>query len=95
MDIESTLDKKEELCKLFEECLYEIHQKDQGVYRQLCTDTYTVFRPRNSLDPAIHNIHRHDHSCTLTTPFRIQNIAACVLSTQSIFCKKIKVNITI
>lgn len=35
MDIESTLDKKEELCKLFEECLYEIHQKDQGEYHYL------------------------------------------------------------
>ncbi len=42
MDIESTLDKKEELCKLFEECLYEIHQKDQGEYHYLDEDDICI-----------------------------------------------------
>lgn len=32
MDIENTLDKKEELCKLFEGYSYEIHQKDSEEY---------------------------------------------------------------
>ena len=33
--IESTLDKKEELCELLNGCSYEIHQKDDGEYHYL------------------------------------------------------------